>query len=143
MNQFVRGAVSIAFCAVFAVWGTVFIFSGAKTAAATAVGIQAELRSSATILPALTAGMEAPTAPAGAVVIGAQAWVCDGALGFAPIVNVEPGVADSLLAIGAGGIHLPISPTNVPATGGQMAYANSVDWAQFSSPAMTSVARLV
>jgi hypothetical protein len=85
-------------------------------------GVQAELRSSTALLPALGAGMVTATAPAGGVVIGAQALVCDASQGFTQIVNVENGIADPFLAIGTGGVHLPISPTNVPATCGQMAY---------------------
>src|SRR5215470_3965051 len=122
MNQCLRRTLSVVLSLAFVAFGSMFAVRGTTTAAATATGLQAELRSSAGLLPVLPAGMQIPTAPAGSVVIGAQPWVCDAAAGFAPVVNVEPGVPDSPLAIGAGGIHLPISPTNVPATGGQMAY---------------------
>jgi hypothetical protein len=37
-------------------------------------------------------------------------------------VDVEAGVADPLLALSTGGLHLPISPTTMPATCGQVAY---------------------
>src|SRR5579871_2564940 len=85
-----------------------------------AAGLQAELRSAAAILPGNISGVVAPTAPAGGVAIGEQAWACDARQGFAPIVAVENGVPDPLLAIGtAGGVKLPISPTTVPATCGQ------------------------
>jgi len=122
MNQCLRRTLSIVLSLAFVAFGSMFAVKGTTTAAATATGLQAELRSSAGLLPVLPAGMQIPTAPAGAVVVGVQPWVCDAAAGFAPIVSVEPGVADSPLAIGGGGIHLPVSPTNVPATGGQMAY---------------------
>jgi hypothetical protein len=89
---------------------------------ASANGVPAELRSAAAILPALPAGMAAPTAPAGAVIIGAQPWLADAAQGFAPVVDVETGVPDPLLAVSTGGLHLPVSPTTVPATCGQVAY---------------------
>jgi hypothetical protein len=122
VKQFFRGTLSLVLSAAFAAFGTVFAVKGTTTAAATAIGLQAELRSSASLLPSLAAAMEVPTAPAGGVVIGAQPWICDALMGFAPIVNVEPGIADSFLAVGAGGVHLPISATSVPATAGQMAY---------------------
>ena len=66
---------------------------------ATAAGVQADFQRSA-------------TAPAGAAVFSAQTWICDAAQGFTP-----------LLAGGASatGIHLPISPTTVPATCGEIA----------------------
>jgi hypothetical protein len=68
----------------------------------------------------------ASTAPAGGVAVGAQAWACDARQGFAPIVAVENGVLDPLLAIGTnGGVKLPISPTTVPATCGQGASQGS------------------
>jgi len=37
-------------------------------------------------------------------------------------LDVETGIADPLLALSTGGIHLPISPSTVPATCGQVAY---------------------
>jgi len=96
-------------------------FSGA-----TAAGLQAELRSAAAVLPGNIPGAVAPTAPAGGVAVGAQAWACDARQGFAPIVAVENGVLDPLLAIGTnGGVKLPISPTTVPATCGQGASQGS------------------
>ena len=56
------------------------------------------------------------------MVFGVQPWVCDAAQGFAPVVDVEPGLANSILAIATtGGVKLPISPTTVPATCGQVA----------------------
>ncbi len=113
MNRFVRRKVSL-------VLGVALAASGATTA--NALGVQAELRSSASLLPVLSAGMVVPTAPAGGLVVGAQPWVCDAAQGFTEVVDVEVGVADPLLALSTGGIHLPISPTTVPATCGQMAY---------------------
>jgi hypothetical protein len=101
------------------------VFTGATATNAHAAGLQAELRSSAAILPPAIADAVAPTAPAGGVVIGPQAWVCDAARGFAPVVPVDPGNPDPLLAIGtSGGIKLPISPTTVPATCGQAALQN-------------------
>ena len=101
-----------------------FTLSLACATAAWASGLQAELRSSASILPP-TPGAVAPTAPAGAVIAGPQAWVCDAGQGFAPVVPVTPGVTDPVLAIGTtGGIKLPISPTTVPATCGQSALQN-------------------
>lgn len=54
--------------------------------------------------------MGAATAPAGAVVAGAQTWICDASQGFAPF-PLTPGA----------GVHLPVSPTAVPATCGQIA----------------------
>lgn len=100
--------------------GWVFGVSSIPTASAN--GLQAELRSSAAILPSLPAGMAVPTAPAGAVVIGTQPWVADASQGFTPVLDVDPGIADPFLALSTGGIHLPISPTTVPATCGQVAY---------------------
>ncbi len=89
---------------------------------ASANGLQAELRSAAAILPSLPAGLALPTAPAGAVVAGAQPWVADASQGFTPVLEVEAGVTDPLLALSAAGLHLPISATTVPATCGQIAY---------------------
>ena len=89
---------------------------------ANALGVQAELRSSAAILPVLPSGMVTPTAPAGGLIIGALPWVADASQGFAPIVDVETGIVDPLLAVSTGGVHLPISPTTLPATCGQVAY---------------------
>lgn len=99
-----------------------WVFAVACAAHASANGVQAELRSSAAILPALPPGLAAPTAPAGGLVIGAQPWVADAAQGFTPVVAAEAGVTDPLLAVSTGGLHLPISPTTVPATCGQVAY---------------------
>ena len=59
-------------------------------------------------LPALLRGTA--TAPAGAAVIGPQTWICDASQGFAPF-PLTPGI----------GIRLPISPTPVPASCGQIA----------------------
>src|SRR5215469_15012934 len=99
-------------------------FSGATLTRA--AGLQAELRSAAAILPGNIPGAVMPTAPAGGVAVGAQAWACDARQGFAPIVAVENGVPDPLLAIGTnGGVKLPISPTTVPATCGQGASQGS------------------
>ena len=93
-------------------------FSGAALAA----GTSAELRSSAALLPAPPAGMAVPTAPAGGVIVGAQAWLCDAAQGFTPVVAAD-NAADPILAVGTtGNIRLPISPTTTPATCGQIAY---------------------
>ncbi len=90
-----------------------------------AAPLQAELRSSSALIPAGTAGAVAPTAPAGAVIAGAQAWACDAAQGFRPIVPID-GTADPILGIGiASGFKLPISPTTTPATCGQMAMAGN------------------
>lgn len=107
-----RGAVIAASC--------LLAVSCATTASAN--GVQAELRSSAAILPPLPPGLAVPTAPAGAVVIGVQPWVADASQGFAPVLNVDAGVPDPRLAVSTGGIHLPISPTTTPATCGQVAY---------------------
>jgi hypothetical protein len=100
-------------------------FAAAFTLAAIpahAAGVQAELRSSAALLPNPIQGAAAPTAPAGGVNAMAQPWVCDAAKGFAPVVAVEQGVVDPLLAIGAAGaLKLPVSSTTVPATCGQSA----------------------
>ncbi len=96
----------------------------ALTVAATTAqtGLQADLRSSAADLPNSPQGAVLPTAPAGGVVVGPQAWACDASQGFAPVVAVETGVLDPFLAIGtAGTVKLPISPTSVPATCGQSA----------------------
>jgi hypothetical protein len=103
-----------------AIFAAIVTFSGATLTRA--AGLQAELRSAAAILPAAIQGAVTPTAPAGGVVIGAQPWACDARQGFAPIVAVQTGVLDPLLAIGTtGGVKLPISPTTVPATCGQAA----------------------
>src|SRR5215469_13320468 len=85
-------------------------------------GVQAELRSSAAILPVLPAGTALPTAPAGGLIIGAQPWVADAAQGFTQVLDVDAGPGDPLLALNKPGLHLPISPTTVPATCGQIAY---------------------
>lgn len=109
-----------------AILAATVIFTGASLTVAHAAGLQAELRSAAGILPNPIPGAVAPTAPAGAVVVGAQPWVCDAAKGFAPVVAVEQGVADPLLAIGTtGDLKLPISPTTVPATCGQTALGSN------------------
>ncbi len=71
----------------------------AAVARAEAAGLQADLRGSA-------------TAPAGAAVIAAQTWVCDASQGFTPLL--AGGVSTA-------GIHLPMSPTTVPATCGEIA----------------------
>jgi hypothetical protein len=113
MNRFLKVG------AVFALSGFV---AGSCATRTCALGLQAELRSSAAILPELPSSMVAPTAPAGGLIIGAQPWVCDASQGFAPVVDVETGIADPLLALSKGGVHLPISPTTVPATCGQIAY---------------------
>src|SRR5690242_9121088 len=89
---------------------------------ALAAGTSAELRSSAALLPQPPAGMAVPTAPAGGAVVGAQAWLCDAAQGFAPVVAAES-AADPILAVGTtGNVRLPISATTTPATCGQIAY---------------------
>ena len=86
-------------------------------------GVQADLRSSAAVP---TRGGVLPTAPAGGVVAGEQTWVCDAAVGFAPVANAETGVLDPFLEIGTvGDIRLPISSTTVPATCGQSALQNN------------------
>jgi hypothetical protein len=64
---------------------------------ANAAGIQVQFRGAA-------------TAPAGAAIVGAQTWICDASRGLTPF----PLTANA-------GIHLPISPTTVPATCGQIA----------------------
>jgi hypothetical protein len=70
--------------------------------------LKAELRSAATLLPSPPPdGVFAPTAPAGGVVIGAQAWVCDAAQGFAPLVAVDQ-TADPVLGVSGDGVHLPL-----------------------------------
>jgi hypothetical protein len=105
--------------AIFAVAITV---TGINATIANAAGLQAELRSSAAILPSSMPGAVAPTAPAGAAVSGEQTWVCDAFQGFAPAVAIASGGVDPSLAIGtSGGIKLPISATSVPATCGQVA----------------------
>jgi hypothetical protein len=86
-------------------------------------GLRAELRSSNVLIPGAPAGVVSPTAPAGAIVAGVQAWVCDAAAGFRPAIAVD-NTADPILAIAtASGIKLPVSPTSTPATCGQMAMA--------------------
>jgi len=109
-----------------AILAVALIFTSASATVAHAAGLQAELRSSAALLPAGTSGAVAPTAPAGGVVIGTQPWACDARQGFAPVIPIEQGVADPLLAIGTGGaLKLPISPTTVPATCGQTALGSN------------------
>ena len=84
-------------------------------------GLPAELRSSSALIPAGTAGAVAPTAPAGSVIAGTQAWTCDAAQGLRPIVPLDNTI-DPTLAVGTvSGLKLPISPTTTPATCGQMA----------------------
>src|SRR5262249_12314454 len=70
----------------------------------------------------LPAGVALPTAPAGGLIIGNQPWVTDAAQGFTQILDLEAGISDPLLALSKTGLHLPISPTMVPATCGQIAY---------------------
>lgn len=99
------------------------IIFGGNCAILQAAGLQAELRSSSALIPVGTPGAVALTAPAGAVVAGAQAWACDAAQGFRPIAPVD-NTADPILAIGTtSGIKLPISAATIPATCGQMAMA--------------------
>lgn len=91
-----------------------------------AAGVHAELRSAAAILPSPISGAVAPTAPAGGAMAGIQPWVCDAAKGFAPVIPVERGVPDPILAIGtAGALKLPISSTTTPATCGQVAWGSN------------------
>ncbi len=90
-------------------------------ASAHAQGVQAVLRSSSALVPSSTVGATAPTAPAGGAVVGAQPWLCDAAQGFARLVSLESGVLNPVLGLATPGLHLPISPTTVPATCGQMA----------------------
>ena len=98
------------------------IFSLASASAQTN-GIKADLRSSAAVVTSPVAGGVLPTAPAGGVVVAGQAWVCDAAAGFAPVIVTERGVADPFLAVGTpGNIKLPMSSTTVPATCGQSAF---------------------
>lgn len=94
----------------------------ARVTTAQTSGLNAELRSSAAILPNGLVGAAAPTAPGGGVVAGIQGWACDASKGFEPIISIEQNVLDPLLAIStSGGVKLPISPTTVPATCGQAA----------------------
>ncbi len=105
-----------------AMFAAAITVTGINPTIAHAAGLQAELRSSAAILPSSIPGAIAPTAPAGAVVVGAQTWECDAFQGFAPVVVISSGVVDPPLAIGtSGGIKLPISATTIPATCGQIA----------------------
>lgn len=99
-----------------------FLAVGAMCAQVSPQGpVPAELRSSSALIPAGTQGAVAATAPAGGVVAGTQAWVCDAARGFQPIVAID-NTADPILAVSTtGGIKLPISPTTVPTTCGQVA----------------------
>jgi hypothetical protein len=69
----------------------------AGISSASAAGLQVQFRGAA-------------TAPAGGASIGAQTWICDASQGLTPFP----------LTAGAG-IHLPISPTTVPATCGEIA----------------------
>src|SRR5215831_20530236 len=95
------------FVCLAAILAGAMIFTSVSTTAQ-AAGLQAELRSSAAILPSSITGAVAPTAPAGGAAIGTQAWVCDARQGFAPAVAVETGVGDPLLAMGTtGGVRLP------------------------------------
>jgi hypothetical protein len=94
-----------------------------SAATATAAGVQAELRSSAALIPTPAAGQAVPTAPAGGLGTAAQPWICDAARGFAPVIITEPGNPDPILALDTtNAIRLPISPTTTPATCGQVAY---------------------
>jgi sugar lactone lactonase YvrE len=77
------------------VLGAAIVVGGVSSA--TAAGLPVQFRGAA-------------TAPAGAAVVGAQTWICDASQGFAPF-PLTPGA----------GIHLPISPTTVPATCGEIA----------------------
>jgi hypothetical protein len=95
--------------------------AAAAALGAQAAGLQAELRSSAAILSPPPPGMVAPTAPAGGIVIGPQAWTCDAWQGFAPVVAADTNAIDPVLAIATTGIRLPISSTTTPATCGQAA----------------------
>src|ERR1700744_3986386 len=105
-----------------AMFAAALTVTGINATIAQAAGLQAELRSSTAILPSSITGAVAPTAPAGAVVVGAQTWVCDAFQGFAPVVAIANGVVDPPLAIATtGGTKLPISATTVPATCGQVA----------------------
>ena len=92
-----------------------------SASSATASGLQAELRSAGALLPAGITTLAAPTAPAGGAAFGAQPWICDASQGFTPLLSVQAGVADPILAVSTGGIHLPISPTTVPASCGEVA----------------------
>ena len=112
-----------------AILAATVILTGAGATVARAAGVQAELRSAAALLPNPIPGAVAPTAPAAGAIVAAQPWACDTAKGFAPIVAVEQGVADPLLGIGnTGALKLPISPTTVPATCGQMALGNGATY---------------
>ncbi|HLK66651.1 MAG TPA: hypothetical protein VKU19_24620 [Bryobacteraceae bacterium] len=94
------------------------------TGIAQSTGVQAELRSSNVLIPGPDPGEVSPTAPAGSIVAGAQAWVCDAAAGFRPLVPLD-NTTDPFLAIGTtSGIKLPISPTSTPASCGQTAAGN-------------------
>ncbi len=100
-----------------------FLYASAN---AQSSGVKADLRSSAAVLTPPVAGGAPPTAPAGGIGIGAQVWVCDAALGLAPIVDAQTGASDPFLAVGTqGNIKLPISSTTVPATCGQSALENN------------------
>jgi hypothetical protein len=95
------------------------------SAGAQSSGVKADLRSSAAVLSTPIPDGVAPTAPAGAVVIGGQTWVCDASMGFAPVVGPADEAVDQPLAIGTvGNIKLPISSTTTPATCGQSAFQN-------------------
>ena len=79
-----------------------------SSADAQSAPLQAELRSAATLLPSPPPdGVFAPTGPAGGVVIGSQAWICDAAQGFAPLVAVDQ-TTDPVLGVASDGIHLPL-----------------------------------
>ena len=106
-----------------AAFAAIVIVIGGACGDLQAAGLQAELRSSSALIPAGTADAVAPTAPAGAVVSGTQAWTCDAAQGFRPIVPIDA-TTDPVFAVGSTiGFNLPISPTTTPATCGQMALA--------------------
>jgi hypothetical protein len=88
-------------------------------------GLQAELRASNVLIAGAAPGDVSPTAPAGAIVAGAHAWVCDAAAGLRPLVPVD-NTTDPILGIATtSGIKLPISSTSTPASCGQMATAGN------------------
>src|SRR5215831_19194879 len=107
MNTFTKSGAALAAGLLF------FVFCPTT---ASANGVAAELRSAAAILPPLPVSMAIPTAPAGAVIVGAQPWIADASQGFTPVFDVDTGIADPLLAVSTAGLHLPISSTTVPAT---------------------------
>src|SRR5262249_44144201 len=87
--------------------------------------LKAELRSAAALLPSPPPdGVFAPTAPAGGVVIGSQAWVCDAAQGFAPLVAVDQ-TTDPVLGVANDGVHLPLLGSGAAAGCGQVVYGGA------------------